>query len=143
MRLGIWAGTSVFAGTLLLLLFQRRPAAAFLRHFAIQLLAWGVINGALAWWAWNGLALRDFAAATQLQNFLWLNVGLDAGYVGVGLTLAITSWVLGKRPGGLGAGVGVVVQGLALLFLDIRLLTLIDSARLAAVPIRATGWIPT
>lgn len=141
LRLAIWAAASVIAGTVLLLLLRARPGAGFLRHFAIQSLAWGVIDAALVAWAWNGLALRDYASATQLQNFLWLNVGLDAGYAGVGITLAITAWVCGQRLAGLGAGVGVVVQGLALLVLDLRLLTLMESARVAVGSAYLPAWI--
>lgn len=140
LRLGLWAATSVLVGALLLIVFRRKDNAAFLRHFAIQTLAWGMIDGALVLSGWQGLALRDYASATQLQKFLWLNVGLDGGYIGVGITLAVAAWVLGKRMGGLGAGVGVVVQGFALLVLDLRLLTLMESARIAAFPAAGAGW---
>ena len=142
LRLGLWAAASVVAGALLLVLLRRKKGATFLRHFAIQLLGWGFVDGVLVAWGWNGLAFRDYASATQLQKFLWLNVGLDVGYVAVGITLAATTWVLGKRLGGLGAGVGVVVQGLALLVLDLRLLTMMEVARIAQVPVRASGWLP-
>jgi len=52
---------------------------------------------------------------------LWLNIGLDAGYVLVGLTLAIVGWKVGRRLGLVGAGIAVVVQGLALALLDLVL----------------------
>lgn len=142
LRLGLWAATSVLVGALLLLMLRRKDGATFLRHFAIQLIGWGAIDGVLVSWSWNGLALRDFASATQLQKFLWLNVGLDVGYVAVGITLALTAWVLGKRLGALGAGVGVVVQGAALLVLDMRLLTMMEMARIALAPIRDGGLLP-
>jgi hypothetical protein len=142
LRLGLWAAASVIVGALLLILLRRQNRATFVRHFAIQMLAWGAVEGALVASGWNGLALRDYASATQFQKFLWLNVGLDAGYVGVGLTLAATAWVLGKRLGGLGAGVGVVVQGFLLLVLDLRLLTMMESARIALAPAPVGGWLP-
>jgi hypothetical protein len=40
------------------------------------------------------------------------------GYVAVGVTLALTGWVVGRRLGAVGAGAGVVVQGAALFLLD-------------------------
>lgn len=134
LRLGLWAALSILAGALIIgLMYWRKAIAPFLRHFAIQILAWGLIDAALVGWAWRGLAYRDYASAMQLQKFLWLNVGLDAGYVGIGITLSLAGWLMGKRLGVLGAGVGVIVQGFALFVLDLRLLTVIDGARLAIV----------
>jgi hypothetical protein len=67
------------------------------------------------------LELRDLAGATRLDRFLWLNVGLDAGYVMVGLTLLIIGARVLRRPGLVGAGLGVIVQGSALVLLDLLL----------------------
>jgi hypothetical protein len=52
-----------------------------------------------------------------------MNVGLDVGYILVGATLAIVGWRLGggRRLGVVGAGTGVVVQGTALILLDLLL----------------------
>ena len=126
-RLAIWATSSAIVGAILLWwIFARRVHTPFIRNFAIQMLAWGSIDLAIAAWGWQGLALRDYASAMNMQQFLWLNVGLDVGYVAVGATLAIAGWILGQRLGALGAGVGVIVQGLALFVLDIRLLTIIS-----------------
>jgi hypothetical protein len=125
-RLAVWALSCLLGGTALLTwLTVRRVAAPMLRHFAIQTAAWGAVNALIAAWAWRGLALRDFASAQQLVNILWLNTGLDVGYAGVGATLAILAARWGPKPGALGAGVGVVVQGLALALLDLRLILLI------------------
>lgn len=122
-RLAVWAAGCVIVGTLLLAwLAWRKTQAPLLKHFAIQTAAWGAVDIALCLWAWRGLALRDYAAALQLMNFLWLNIGLDAGYVLVGTTLAVASWQLGAKAAGIGAGIGVVVQGLALMLLDVRLI---------------------
>jgi len=52
---------------------------------------------------------------------LWLNIGLDGGYVLVGITLVVTGWRLGGRMRLVGAGMGVVVQGGALALLDLVL----------------------
>jgi hypothetical protein len=125
-RLAVWGGSSVLLGTLLVAwLAWRRIAAPLLQHFAIQTAAWGAVDVALCAWAWRGLTLRNYAAAQQLVNFLWLNIGLDVGYVLLGATLAITCWRLGPRPAGIGAGLGIILQGLALFLLDVRLVVLI------------------
>jgi hypothetical protein len=121
LRLFAWGGASVLAGTLLLALVAARRAAGpapLVRHIGVQTAAWGVVNLTIARWAWRGLALRDHAGARGLERVLWLNLGLDAGYVGVGVTLALTGWAVGRRLGLVGAGAAVVVQGAALLLLD-------------------------
>jgi hypothetical protein len=122
-RLVLWGASSVLAGTgLLATLGARRAHAPFLTHFAIQTAAWGVVHLARAAFAWRRLAERDLMGATRLANLLWLNTGLDVWYIGAGVTLAIAGWVLGRRLGAVGGGVGIVVQGVALLVLDIRFL---------------------
>ena len=72
---------------------------------------------------------RDFAGTQKLLNILWLNTGLDLGYAAVGLTLVIVGWRWERRLGAVGAGLGVVVQGLALALLDLRLIVLIGPLR--------------
>ena len=132
-RLLAWGGTSVVVGALLLVALhwmRGRGADAgastaaspspLLLHFAVQTAAWGAIDLLLAGLAWRGLRLRDLAGATQLDRLIWLNTGLDIGYVAVGVTLALTGWIVGRRLGAVGAGTGVIVQGLALLVLDLR-----------------------
>lgn len=122
LKLGSWAALSVLAGTALLgLLKARRTESALVQHFAIQTLAWGLVDAVIVLWAVRSLHLRDLAGATALDRFLWLNVGLDVGYVMVGITLGILGWRLGRRLGLVGAGMGVIVQGLALLVLDLQL----------------------
>ena len=122
LRLLAWGAGSVLAGTALLLVVTLRRGtpggAPLLTNFAIQCAAWGTIDLAIAAVAWRGLAERDLAAATKLDRLLWLNMGLDVGYVAVGITLAVIGWLLGRRLGLVGAGLGVVVQGLALVALD-------------------------
>lgn len=126
LRLILWGAGSVLLGTLMFaMLSLRRVRAPLLAHFAIQTAAWGAVVLAIGFWAWRGLALRNFAGAQHLVNLLWLNTGLDTGYVMLGVTLALTGWKLGPRPAAIGAGVGIILQGLALFLLDVRLIVLI------------------
>jgi hypothetical protein len=130
LRLGVWAGVSILGGTALMAwLMVRQVAAPLLRHFAIQTAAWGAVNALIALWAWRGLTMRDFAGTQKLLNILWLNTGLDVGYAAVGLTLVIVGWRWERRLGAVGAGLGVVLQGLALALLDLRLILLIGPLR--------------
>lgn len=122
LKILIWGALSVGAGTALLALIRvRRLDSPLLQHFAIQSAAWGLIDIAIAVWADRGLELRDLASAVALDRFVWLNVGLDLGYIAVGATLALTGWRLGRRLGLVGAGCGVIVQGCALAVLDLQL----------------------
>jgi hypothetical protein len=124
LRLLAWAALSVLAGTALLAVVGARGTdRRLLRHFAIQMAAWGAVEGAIVALAWRGLALRDYVAAMRLDRALWLGVGLDAGYIGIGATLAIAGWTLARRAAPLGAGLGIVVQGCALLVLHLLLLS--------------------
>ena len=122
LRLLVWAAASMLAGTALLAWLRASGRrSSLLRHFAIQSAAWGAVDAVIAATALRGIAPRDIAAATRLDRILWLNIGLDAGYVLVGITLAVAAWRLGRRLGLVGAGLGVVVQGGALALLDLML----------------------
>jgi hypothetical protein len=122
LRLILWGAVSLVLGaTLKVFLAVRGERSALLEQFAIQTAAWGAIELGLAANALRTLGLRDLAGATRLDRFLWLNIGLDLGYVLVGLTLLAAGWRLGRRLGLIGAGVGVVVQGAALAILDLGL----------------------
>jgi hypothetical protein len=128
-RLLLWGVTSAVCGLVLLAVTRRtRPPlrSSLLFHFGFQTAAWGLIDLVLAGNAWRALALRDLQSATQLDRFLWLNVGLDVGYIATGATLAAVAWLLGRRAGGIGAGIAIVTQGVGLLVLDARFLSLID-----------------
>lgn len=93
--------------------------SALLEQFAIQTAAWGAAEMALATLARAFLRVRDLAGATRLDRLLWLNIGLDAGYVLLGLGLALAGWRLGRHLGFFGAGTAIVVQGGALALLDL------------------------
>jgi hypothetical protein len=122
LRLLAWGAVSVLAGTALLVWQLRHGRESpLIRHFAIQTLAWGTIALALGATGYRSLAMRDLGSATRLDRFLWLNIGLDVGYVLAGLALIAAGWQLGRRFGVVGAGTGIVVQGIALALLDLLL----------------------
>lgn len=124
LRLTVWGAACVILGaSLLIIVMVRRARLPLLRHFALQTAAWGAVNLAIVGWARAHLGMRDLAGATQLDRLLWLNAGLDVGYVAVGVTLAWAGWALGRRLGAVGAGLGVIVQGAALLALDARFMS--------------------
>lgn len=121
-RLVVWGAASVLVGTALLAwLHASGRRSSLLDHFGIQTAAWGAVELALAVVTRASLDHRDLAAATRLDRLLWLNIGLEVGYVLVGLTLLVAGWRLGRRHGLMGAGSGVVVQGSALALLDLLL----------------------
>ncbi|MCC7052568.1 MAG: hypothetical protein IT355_04830 [Gemmatimonadaceae bacterium] len=129
-RLLLWGGASLLTGIgCWLFLRARRIDTPLLRHFAIQTAAWGAIDCVLALAARPRLALRDYDGVTGLDRFVWLNCGLDVGYVAVGITLGWCGWRLAKSRGLVGAGLGVAIQGAALLLLDMRLAALLSQAR--------------
>lgn len=119
LRLFIWSEASILVGGVMLaLVLWRRPDSPLLFHFAIQTAAWGAVILGMAFVGWRRLALRDHAGAVSLDRFVWLNLGLDAGYVAVGATLALVGWLGMRRYGLVGAGTAIVFQGLALGALD-------------------------
>jgi hypothetical protein len=121
LRLLLWAALSVVGGTaILLLLVVRRLRSPLLQHFGIQTAAWGLVLAVVAGVGWRGLHIRDLSGEARLEHIVWLNVGLDVGYVAIGAVLAIAAWQLAKRLGGVGAGIAIVVQGLALFVLDVQ-----------------------
>jgi hypothetical protein len=128
LRVGAWGIACVLVGTLLLAIHAaRRLRSPLVFHFALQTAVWGAIDAALIGFAYRGLGIRDFDGATRFDRLLWLNLGLDAGYVAVGATLAITGWTLGRRLGAVGAGLGVILQGVALAALDATVLARLGS----------------
>jgi hypothetical protein len=104
----------------------RRIRSPLLVHFAIQMVAWGLVIAAIAGIAWRGAHFRDVAGAARLERLLWMNIGLDVGYVAVGVVLAATAWRLAKRMGSVGAGTAIVVQGIALLLLDLQFAAIVS-----------------
>ena len=129
-RLLLWGAASLAVGLGCWAFVRiKRLDAPLLRHFAIQTGAWGAVDFVLALAARPTLALRDYDGVTSLDRFLWFNCGLDVGYVAVGVTLSWCGWKLTTSKGLLGAGLGIVMQGAALLLLDLRLAALLSQAR--------------
>lgn len=126
-RLLVWGGGSVLIGTLVFTVVAwRRPATTMLRHFAVQMILWGVLEIAYVAVTWQGLGLRDVSGATRLDRLLWLNLGLDLGAMAVGATMALIGWLDGRRLGLLGSGIGVIVQATALFLINAQLAALIS-----------------
>ncbi|MDZ7631856.1 MAG: hypothetical protein U5K74_11055 [Gemmatimonadaceae bacterium] len=129
-RLLLWGVASIITALgCWVYLRLKRLDVPLLKHFAIQTGAWGAIDAVLALAARPGLALRDYDGVTSLDRFLWFNCGLDVGYVAVGVTLGLCGWRLSRSRGLVGAGLGVGIQGAALLLLDLRLAALLSQAR--------------
>lgn len=91
------------------------------RAFGRMTFAWGAIDLIIAIAAWNG----SIGALAGFRETIALNIGLDAGYVGVGIALAAPkalSEVVRKN------GLAVAIQGAALLILDAWLLLQLPKA---------------
>jgi len=132
LRLAIWGAASMLVGTTLVLAIMRRtPRPQLLWHFAVQTAAWGAVDLALVGAWWDTIEPRDLSEYWGMRQWLWLNLGLDVGYAGVGITLAACGWGLGRRLGLVGAGLGVLVQGLALVVLDAFLLVVLNRLQVA------------
>lgn len=126
-RLLVWGAASILAGTLVYLaVVWRRPATTLLRHFAVQLAAWGVLEVAYVAAGWHQLGLRDLAGATRLDRHLWFGLGLEVGGIGIGTTLALVGAGRERRLGLLGAGMAVILQCLALFLIDAQLAAVIS-----------------
>lgn len=127
LRLLLWAGLSILGATgVATTMTVRRARSPFLAHFAIQMAAWGGVTGIIAAVEWHAAHLRDLSGAARLERLLWMNVGLDAGYVAIGTVLAVCTWVTARKMAGIGAGIGIAVQGLALLLIDLQFASVIS-----------------
>lgn len=122
LQLIAWGGASVLIGTLLLLaLSLRKMRALLVSRFAIQCVLWGIAELAWGAFAYRDVPLRDFEGAAALARQLWVAIGLEAGGILVGLTLAIGGWTYVRRLSMVGAGIGIIVQASALMVLDLIL----------------------
>ena len=122
LRLALWGAASLLIGTALVAVLRLgRPRSPLLKHFGIQTGAWGAVELGVALLLLSSLALRDVSSATRLDRRVWMNIGLDIGYVLVGITLVVIGWRAVRRFGLVGAGMAIVLQGAALAVLDLLL----------------------
>ncbi|WP_299571115.1 hypothetical protein [uncultured Williamsia sp.] len=114
-RLAIWGGASTLAGGALAVFGSTARARAFGQQNA----AWGAIDLVIA-----AVATRQSTPPTtsKLRRLLWVNTGLDVGYVAGGAWFAQNTPDLGGRvtpEQARGHGAAVIVQGAALFVLDL------------------------
>jgi len=120
LRIAAWGAACLLVGTALLALVAlRRQRWSLAQHFALQTALWGAVDVALALLAMRQLRPPDYAAAVRFDRFVWWSLGVDIGGAAVGVTLALAGWLLGRRLGAVGAGIGVLVQGAALVAIDL------------------------
>jgi len=119
-RIVIWSVTSAVLGTTFVAIIAgRRMSAPIALWFAIQTLVWGSVELIVAAARWSALSMRDVSGATRLDRLTWFAIGIDAGIVAAGITAVVMARRLTRNLGAVGGGLGVVVQGLGLLVLDL------------------------
>lgn len=132
-----WAAGSIICGGILW-----RLGNDWWRGLGIQFVAWGIIDGVIAYLGRRGatrkagcLASGEMTAsehnkeALRFEKVLWINAALDIGYVIGGSVLTKLS------PGSLflqGMGWGIVIQGAFLLIWDVVLVLLVRAKHRAA-----------
>lgn len=122
LRLLAWGALSIVAGTTILIVTMlRRTRPDLLRAFSIQCVIWGGAILAAAGWRYGALVIPDIAAAARLERMAWLQIGLFAGIMLTGAGIAITGWRVGRSLRATGTGVGMLLQGAALLVFDLLL----------------------
>lgn len=131
-RLGLWGASSVVGGAALYGLTVPGVASDgggpdTVRGFALQSVGWGAINLAIVGIGTFAPAApppttREAALAAEddLGKILWVNVGLDAGYMMAGGTLAaVGAFGSDVNADFVSHGAGIVTQGAGLLLLDL------------------------
>jgi hypothetical protein len=119
-RVVLWGVTCAALGSAVVsILTLRRVAAPIILAFAIQTLAWGSAELIVAAARWQSLSMRDVSAATRLDRLTWFAVGLDIGIVGMGVAALVAARMSNRILNVIGAGLGIIVQGLGLLVLDL------------------------
>ena len=131
LRLCLWGALATLAGTALFVLaYVRAERPALLRRFALVCGLLGLTELLIGLVAYRVVPLRDIAAATRLDRFAWLQLGLYLGMTVAGVTFALASRVKKLASSGLaetslariGAGVAVALHGLALATLELLLI---------------------
>lgn len=119
-RVVIWAVTSAVLGTTFVTIIAgRRMSAPIALWFAIQTLVLGSFELLTAAARWSALSMRDVSGATRLDRLTWFAIGIDVGMVAAGVTAVVMAWRFTRNLRAFGGGLGVVVQGLGLLVLDL------------------------
>jgi hypothetical protein len=127
LRLFLWAGLSIVAATIVaVVLVARRVHSPLLKHFAIQMAAWGIAIALFAGVSWSQLHLRDLSGAARLERLVWASAGFDVGIVAVGTTLFVAGRLMSRSVAAAGAGTAIVVQGIALFLLDLQFAAVIS-----------------
>lgn len=124
LKIVVWGALSILGGSGVITgLLVSRTESRLLRRFAQVTLASGVLAVLSGFLMRHGADLRDLTAAISLDRWLWFGIGFDAGLVLTGLVLAMCGTRAGAvwRPGMVGAGIAVIVQGLALALLTLQL----------------------
>jgi predicted membrane channel-forming protein YqfA (hemolysin III family) len=119
-RLLIWGAISIVAGTILLLLTSSsRLRPQLLRSFAQQCILWGALELALSAIRFATLHLRDLSGASELERFGWMQLGIYIGLAACGIAIATTGWRTARSLRTAGAGLGIFLQGVALLVMQL------------------------
>ena len=117
----LWGGSSVVCATIIaIMLAGQRRVSPLLAQFATQLAIWGLLAAIVAGIEWHGIHLRDVASATRVERLTWLRVGFDAGIIGMGIILTAAGRLLARSPRANGAGMAIIVHGLALFAIDVQ-----------------------
>lgn len=122
-----WAAVSIIMATASLAATKgRRGESELLRGFATQLAFWALAIGLMGALEWHRLTMRDLSSAARLERMMWARAGFDAGIIGMGAVLGGASHLLGRSQRGFGAAAAIVAQGLGLLIIDLRLISVVS-----------------
>jgi hypothetical protein len=123
-RLLAWSALSIVAGVLMHFYPGR-----LVRGMAQQFVGWGLIDALIAIFGARAAERRASqlpdpledeitgAESRKLAKILWINTGLDLGYIAGGVALAATKGQ--KDPGWRGHGFGIIIQAGFLLIFDL------------------------
>ena len=128
LRFLIWGAASTAVGLgILAIEVLRRGRSPLLEHFGIQIALWGALAVIMALlWGWR-TDLRDYTAAARLVRVVHVLMALDAGLIGAGAALAARGWRQ-RRSGRVGAGAGMLTQGIGWLVLHLAFAMFLRSA---------------
>lgn len=117
----LWAASSVLSATVIaIILAAQHRSSPLLAQFATQLALWGLVLAAVAGIEWHGVHVRDAASAIRIERLMWMRVGFDAGIAGMGAVLVFAGRLAARSARASGAGMAIVMHGLALFAIDSR-----------------------